>query len=204
MLEKNYQEKSSFGKKNLNFENIWNTVDLGICVLDIVNHGSEFCVVGFNAEFAKISPVKIEYLLGKTLTEAFPLEIACSYSRYCTECLQSGRTVYFEQHFQSDDKDTYFLSVVPLKDYSLHISQLLITATNITREIKFRQFIENVTDLVYSIAPDGTFTYLSPQFTEVWGYDIPEFLGKSFATIVHSEDLPNLNEFFHHILDTAQ
>ncbi|MEH1790079.1 MAG: PAS domain S-box protein [Nostoc sp.] len=204
MLKKNYQAKPSFWEKNLNFENIWNTVDFGICILDIVNHGAEFCVIGFNAGFAKISPLPIECLLGKTLTEAFPLEIACSYSRYCTECVQSGQTVYFEQHFQSDGKETYLFSVVPLKDDKLHIYELVITVTNISREVKFRHFVENVTDLIYSIASDGTFIYLSPQFTEVWGYDIHEFLGKSFATLVHPEDLPNLNEFFHHILDTAQ
>jgi two-component system, NtrC family, sensor kinase len=204
MLKKNYQAKPSYWEKNLNFQNIWNTVDFGICILDIVNGGAEFCVVGFNAGFAKISPVPIECLLGKTLTEAFPLEIACSYSRYCTKCVQSGQTVYFEQHFQSDGKETYYLSVAPLKCDVLQSDQLVITVTNITREVKFRQFVENVTDLVYSIAPDGTFSYLSPQFTEVWGYDISEFLGKPFATLVHSEDLPNLNDFFHNILDTAQ
>lgn len=204
MSQKNYQIKPKFWGKNLNFENIWNTVDIGICVLDIVNHGAEFCVVGFNIEFAKISAVSIECLLGKMLIEAFPSEIACLYSRYCTECVQSGQTVYFEHYFQSDEQETYFLSVVPLKDNSSHIYQLVITVTNITREVKFRRFIENVTDLVYSIAPNGTFTYLSPQFKEVWGYDVSEFLGKSFATLVHPEDLPNLNRFFDHILDTAQ
>ena len=204
MLTKNYQAKPSFGKKNLNLENIWNSVDFGICVLDIVNHGAEFCVVGFNAAFAKISPVPIESLLGKTLTEIFPFEIARSYNRHCNECVQLGQTVSFEQYFQNDDKETYSLSVAPLKDDSLDIYQLVITVTNITREVTFRHFVENVTDLFFSIAPDGTFTYLSPQFTEVWGYDISDFLGKSFATLVHPEDLPNLNEFFYQILDTAQ
>lgn len=191
--------------KNFNFENIWNTIDFGICVLNIVNCGAEFRIVGFNASFAKISPVPIECLLGKTLTEAFPLEIACSCSRYCIKCVESGQTVYFEQHFQSDGKETetYSFSVAPLNYNRLQIEQLVITVTNITREVKFRQFVENVTDLIYSIAADGTFTYLSPQFTEVWGYDISEFLGKPFATLVHSEDLPNLNEFFNLILDTG-
>lgn len=204
MQQINYKTKLSFWKENISFENICNTVDFGICVLEIVNDGAEFYVAGCNAEFAKTSLIPIECIVGKTLAEAFSPEIALSYSRYCNQCLQSGQKVYFENAVQNDKKETYSFSVTPLKNQKLHIHQLLIVITNITREVKFRKFIENVTDLVYSIASDGTFTYLSPQFKEVWGYDVSEFLGKPFASIVHFEDLPNLNQLSSHILDTAE
>ncbi len=204
MQQTNYKIKPNLLGKNISFENICNTVDIGICVLEIINNGAEFYIVGCNAEFAKNSLVPIEFIVGKTLTEAFSPDIACSYSRYCNECLQSSQKVCFEQHFQNEKKETYSYSVAPLKDQNLHIHQLLIAVTNITREVNFRQFIENVTDLVYSIASDGTFTYLSPQFKEVWGYDVSEFLGKPFASIVHFEDLPNLSQLSSHILDTAE
>jgi PAS domain S-box-containing protein len=45
-------------------------------------------------------------------------------------------------------------------------------------EERFRHLVENVTDVIYSVTPDGRFSYLSPQFTEVTGYRPEEFIGR--------------------------
>ena len=46
-------------------------------------------------------------------------------------------------------------------------------------------------DVIYSIsAADGTFTALSPTFEAITGWPVEEWLGKSFAAIVHPDDLP--------------
>lgn len=56
-------------------------------------------------------------------------------------------------------------------------------------EEKFRSIIENLNDLVYIINPDTTFSYVSPQFKEVTGYEPAQLLNDSFANLVHPEDL---------------
>ncbi|MEO0934691.1 MAG: PAS domain S-box protein, partial [Cyanobacteria bacterium J06641_2] len=58
-----------------------------------------------------------------------------------------------------------------------------------TRESKFRSFVEDVDDLMYSVSTDGKFTYISPQFKQMWGYDVNEFINQPFAPIVHPDDL---------------
>ena len=56
-------------------------------------------------------------------------------------------------------------------------------------ETKFRAFVENVNDLIYSVDLNGNFTYLSPQLKQIFGYEVDEFINKSFAPVVHPEDL---------------
>jgi two-component system, NtrC family, sensor kinase len=59
-------------------------------------------------------------------------------------------------------------------------------------EAKFRRLVEDVNDIIYSHTVDGLFTYLSPQFTKIFGYEVEEFIGKSFAPITHPEDVPSI------------
>ena len=61
-------------------------------------------------------------------------------------------------------------------------------------EAKFRRLVENANDLLYEIDPNGHFNYLSPQLTKIWGYDVNDLLGKSFAPLVHPDDLPAVME----------
>ncbi|UCF62900.1 MAG: PAS domain S-box protein, partial [bacterium] len=55
-------------------------------------------------------------------------------------------------------------------------------------EERFRSLVENAHDIIYSMKPDGTFSYISPQFTKYTGYQVKEFLGKSLKPLIHPED----------------
>ncbi|MEN6396352.1 MAG: PAS domain S-box protein, partial [Methanoregula sp.] len=49
-------------------------------------------------------------------------------------------------------------------------------------EEKFRSFVENSNDILYSTTPEGIFTYISPKLTELTGQNTSEILGKSFES----------------------
>jgi|GEM_PF-2381007 len=57
------------------------------------------------------------------------------------------------------------------------------------REEKFRGIIENLNDMVYVANADGTFSYVSPRFQEVMGYELSELIGMPFDRVVHPDDL---------------
>lgn len=57
-------------------------------------------------------------------------------------------------------------------------------------EIKLRRLIDNLNEMVFIIAPDGTFTFLSPMFETIMGYPRSELLHTSFTPFLHPEDLP--------------
>jgi PAS domain S-box-containing protein len=58
-------------------------------------------------------------------------------------------------------------------------------------ESKFRNLIDNLNDMVFIIDREGTFSYVSPTFESIMGYNIDsDLLDHSFVLIVHPEDLP--------------
>ena len=63
-------------------------------------------------------------------------------------------------------------------------------------EEKFRSFVENANEIVYSLTPDGIFSYVSPKLTELLGYEISEIIGKSYELLIHPDDYPSNRENF--------
>ena len=57
-------------------------------------------------------------------------------------------------------------------------------------EERFRSFVENANDIVFSLSPGGAFVYVSPNVQELLGYSVRELEGREFQSLVHPEDLP--------------
>ncbi len=60
-------------------------------------------------------------------------------------------------------------------------------------EERFRSLIENATDVIAVIEPDGRFKYVSPSVTRVLGYRPEELMGQSVLEMVTSETADNLS-----------
>lgn len=58
-------------------------------------------------------------------------------------------------------------------------------------ELRFRHLIENSTDVVVTVTPDGLMTYVSPSVVKVLGYTEDEMVGQSFMEFVHPDDRPS-------------
>ena len=58
--------------------------------------------------------------------------------------------------------------------------------------------------LIYSLTPDGIFTYVSPNWTDILGYDVSEAEGKSFAPFIHPEDLQACLAFLQKVVETGK
>jgi PAS domain S-box-containing protein len=61
-------------------------------------------------------------------------------------------------------------------------------------EERFRSFVENANDIVYSLTPEGIFTYVSPYWTEVLGHRSEEVIGQSIEDFVHPDDLDTIRK----------
>jgi PAS domain S-box-containing protein len=70
-------------------------------------------------------------------------------------------------------------------------------------EARFRGIVENANDTIFSMTPEGIFTYISPNFKDFTGYDPEEFLGKSFVPLVHPDDLEGCRAFIRQVLETG-
>ncbi|MBD2353916.1 PAS domain S-box protein [Tolypothrix sp. FACHB-123] len=71
-------------------------------------------------------------------------------------------------------------------------------------EAMFRSLVENLDDVIYTLSLSGQFTYLSPSFTEMFGYEISEFIDKSFASIINPEYITNYETILQKILEIGK
>ena len=62
-------------------------------------------------------------------------------------------------------------------------------------EEKFRGFVENANDVVFSMDSKGFLKYLSPRFTYLLGWEAKEFVGKPLSDLMHPQDLELVNEW---------
>jgi len=58
-------------------------------------------------------------------------------------------------------------------------------------EERHRTLVEIARDVIFTIAADGTLTSLNPAFEAVTGWPRADWLGQSFAGLLHPEDLPS-------------
>jgi PAS domain S-box-containing protein len=56
-------------------------------------------------------------------------------------------------------------------------------------ENRFRSFVENANDVVYSLSLKGVFTYVSPNWVEILGHEVNEVVGQSIGNFIHPDDM---------------
>jgi len=56
-------------------------------------------------------------------------------------------------------------------------------------EERFRSYVENASDIIYTLTEDGTFVYLSPNCEDFVGYLPSEVINNSFARYIHPDDI---------------
>jgi PAS domain S-box-containing protein len=71
-------------------------------------------------------------------------------------------------------------------------------------EERFRSYVENASDIVYTLSLDGILTYVSPSWTESLGHDVSEVEGRSFEVFVHPEDVPICRAFIEQTVATGR
>ena len=57
-------------------------------------------------------------------------------------------------------------------------------------EERLRSVVDNALDVIYTLAPDGTITSMNPAIEAHTGWRADELIGKTFAPIIHPQDVP--------------
>jgi len=70
-------------------------------------------------------------------------------------------------------------------------------------EEKFRKFVENAYDIVYSVSPEGIFTYISPNWQDFMGEPAELAIGRSYTDYVHPEDVHLCRDYLRQVLSGA-
>ena len=171
--EEQLQQQAQF------LQSIWEGVDYGIYVLDVLDDGAEFRYVKLNPAILKASPIPLDNFAGKTIAEVLPAEIAHRYRQRYNECIKSGKSIFFEEFFPVEDKETWWLlNITPLLDSTGQISQLVITVTDITERKQTEQekqmfvsLVENSSDFIGVATLDGQPTFINEAGRNLIGID---------------------------------
>ena len=65
---------------------------------------------------------------------------------------------------------------------------------------QYRELVENLNDIVFIVAQDGTISYGSPVIRTVGGYEPSDVMGRPFSDFIHPDDLPEIAASFSRVL----
>jgi PAS domain S-box-containing protein len=68
-------------------------------------------------------------------------------------------------------------------------------------ESRFRELVENLNDVIFSIDLNGTISYVSPPIERVLGYSPSELVGLKFHSLIHHDDLAEIVQSFQDVLE---
>ena len=71
-------------------------------------------------------------------------------------------------------------------------------------EVKFRTFVENINDIIYHLTPEGEYIYVSPNWTDLLGYDLDEVIGEKIEKFAHPDDLQLCFDFLNKVVSTGE
>ncbi len=72
------------------------------------------------------------------------------------------------------------------------------------KEAQLRTLVENANAIIYSLSFEGTFTFVSPNWTDKLGHAVSEVEGRSFAPFVHPDDVPLCQAFLEKVVATGE
>ena len=102
---------------------------------------------------------------------------------------KDGRQIPVEITGSRIDVDGVMIIQGILRDIS---DRKQIESQLIESEAKFRRLVEGGNDLIWSADQYGVFTYLSPQFKDMFGWESDEWIGRAFIDLVHPDDISSL------------
>lgn len=107
------------------------------------------------------------------------------------------------------------LTVVVLRDERRKIIQQFAMLEDITErheaeerlrrsEQRFRRFVENANEILYSVSADGHYLYASPTWTTKLGHPVDEVTGQPVSRFIHPDDQRVFWDFLRHVLDQGR
>jgi PAS domain S-box-containing protein len=80
-------------------------------------------------------------------------------------------------------------------------AEILMVGYDVTKNIRLERdyfaLISNMTDVLFIINPKGIFTYVTPGWTKLYGYEIDETIGRVFTGFVHPDDVERCFQALH-------
>ncbi|MEH2288263.1 MAG: PAS domain S-box protein [Nostoc sp.] len=146
---------------------------------------------------------------GKSLREYLPTAVDDRFDQAITQVLETQSEVSFEYTLPLSPENKNFVArLLPLPDQQIIVlirdTSDNIQAALIENDAKFRSIVENANNVIFALTLEGTFSYISPNWTEILGHEVAEVEGKSFIPFIHPDDVHICADYFQRILTTSE
>jgi len=130
------------------------------------------------------------------------------------EIWSGGRDLFsLEKRYLHRDGNTVWanLTVAVLRSEAGRITQQFALLEDVTErhsaeerlrrsEQRFRRYVENANEILYSVSEDGKFLYVSPNWTSKLGHPVSDVTGQAMETFIHPDDAPAFRTFVQQVL----
>jgi PAS domain S-box-containing protein len=184
-IREQYEERLL--ENQLFLQSIYDDVNHAIFVVDVCPDGS-FRYKGNNKLHVKLTGISTEGIAGKTPEELVADQhIAQAITGKYHACIQSGKTIQYEESMPFLGKDMWWETVLnPVRNECGRIYRIIGTSTNITERKqaenqlkKLSVAVEQSPAIVVITNPLGDIEYVNPMFTLVTGYSAEEAIGQN-------------------------
>jgi len=157
-----------------------------------------------NDRLAAVDGIPVEDHLGRRFHDLLP-EMAERFAPYMQHVLDTGESVLNlpvegEAPDRPDEHRHWLVSYYPVRLHDGEIAGVGLILVEVTeskrmletlrdREERLRSIVDTAPDVIYTVSADGMITSLSPAFEKLTGWPTSEWIGRSFTSIVHPDDL---------------
>lgn len=130
------------------------------------------------------------------------------FNRHFDACIKGKRIKIQKKIGSHENAGNWFeINYQPVFNDKSEVMGVCLSALDITErkqavdaiaksEERFRSLVQNSSDLITILEPDGTIRYKSPSVTAILGYQLEGLVGKNAFEYIHPEDIKNVREVF--------
>ncbi len=181
-----------------------------VCLMDLQG---KFLLV--NKTFENIFHLPGERLVGKTVYDILPADIADVLMTHSTEVIQEAKPMQFEEKIVVDGRMRHFLSAKsPLLDASNKVFCVCCISYDITDRIqaeaalqkseeKYRGILENIEEGYYEVDLAGNLIFSNKALCDILGYPESELMGMNYRNLMDKDNAKKVFQTFNQVYTTG-
>jgi PAS domain S-box-containing protein len=177
-----------------------------ILLVEVVKDGATGTFIDANEKAFTTLGYKKEELLGRDITQINSPEMNLKLPELLSELFAKGHVTIEGEVVRKDGSFVpaeISAGLVKFRDKSF----IITIARDITERKKgeaalresremYRELVENINDVIFTLDLSGNFTYISPVIERIYGYTPEVVIGKHFSEYIHPDDHPRCIEAF--------